>query len=225
MHEERQRCPPHPAPWGATSLAPTRFSLRSQRFVAHPIAAGREKDLDDCAILLPNTHIRTREQAQQLLDIYLLPNGQEKYAMITLPNGTAIDVDMLETAMEDTDLANRHFLNLVTGEVVFFSEYVGLSEEDERLLQEIDGNDDYVAIERISSHVAYQWMVDFVDELVAPADEQAAETLSIALHGKGAFRRFKDTLHRVDEQWLHAWYQWKQKQLEAALEAWLKSVL
>jgi hypothetical protein len=113
--------------------------------------------------------------------------------MITLPNGKSIDRDMLEMAMEDSDLANMHFLNLVTGEVVFFSDYLGLSEEDERLLEEIDGSNDYVAIERIPSHVAYQWMVDFVDEMVAPADEHAAEKLSMALNGKGAFRRFKDT--------------------------------
>src|SRR5579863_5404852 len=135
--------------------------------------------------------------------------------MITLPNGKSIDQDMLETAMEDSDLANRYFLNLVTGQVAFFSDYLGLSDEDERLLDEIDGSDDYVAIERIPSHKAYQWMADFVDETVAPADEHAAEQLSIALNGKGAFRRFKDTLHRLDERWLQAWYQWKEKQLEA----------
>ena len=76
--------------------------------------------------------------------------------MITLPNGKSVDRDMLEMAMEDSDLANMHFLNLVTGEVVFFSEYLGLSEEDERLLEEIDGSNDYVAIERIPSHEAYQ---------------------------------------------------------------------
>ena len=137
--------------------------------------------------------------------------------MITLPKGKSIDLDMLETAMEDSDLAHRYFLNLVTGEVVFFSDYLGLSEEDERLEEEIDGSNDYVAIERIPSYEAYQWMVDFVDELVAPADEDAAEKLSIALDGKGAFRRFKDTLHRVDEQWLQAWYQWKDKRLKAAV--------
>ena len=145
--------------------------------------------------------------------------------MITLPNGKSIDRDMLEMAMEDSDLANMHFLNLVTGEVVFFSEYLGLSEEDERLLEEIDGSNDYVAIERIPSHEAYQWMVDFVDEMVAPADEHAAEKLSMALNGKGAFRRFKDTLHLLDDQWLQAWYQWRNKQLEAALDEWVKSVL
>ncbi len=116
--------------------------------------------------------------------------------MITLPNGKSIDLDMLEIAMEDSDLANRYFLNLVTGEVVFFSDHLGLSDEDERLLEEIDGSNDYVAIERIPSHEAYQWMVDF-----------------------------KDTLHGVDDQWLQAWYQWRNKQLKAALDEWIKSVL
>lgn len=145
--------------------------------------------------------------------------------MFTLPNGKTIDLDMLEAAMEDSDLASRYFLNLVTGEVVFFSDHLGLSDENERLLEEIDGSNDYIAIERIPSHVAYQWMVDFVNEIVAPSDEYAAEKLSIALNGKGAFRRFKDTLHRVDHQWLQAWYQWRSKQLEAALDEWLKSVL
>lgn len=48
--------------------------------LALKIAAGREKDLDDCDILLPKTKIRTREQAQQLLDKYLLPGGQQKDA-------------------------------------------------------------------------------------------------------------------------------------------------
>ncbi len=145
--------------------------------------------------------------------------------MNTLPNGNPIDLYTLEAAMEDSDLANRYFLNLISGKVVFFSDHLGLSDEDERLVEEIDGSNDFVAIERIPSYVAYQWMVDFVDEMVAPSDEHAAEKLSIALNGKGAFRRFKDTLHRVDEQWLQAWYQWRDKQLKAAVDEWLKSVL
>ena len=145
--------------------------------------------------------------------------------MITLPNRNSIDLDMLEVAMEDADLANRYFLNLVTGEVVFFSEYLGPSDKDQRLSEDIDGSNDYVAIERIPSQEAYQWMVDFVDEMVAPADERAAEILSMALHGKGAFRRFQDTLHRLDDQWLQAWYQWRNKRLKAAVDEWVKSVL
>jgi hypothetical protein len=145
--------------------------------------------------------------------------------MITLPNGQSVDLDMLEIAMEDSDLAHKYFLNLVTGQVVFFSDYLGLSDEDERLLEEIDGSDDYVAVERIPTSEAYQWMVDFVDEMVAPADEDAAEKLFIALNGKGAFRRFKDTLHRVDDQWQQAWYEWKDQRLKVAVDEWVKSVV
>jgi|GEM_PF-994536 len=76
--------------------------------------------------------------------------------MNRLPNGKSIDLDLLETAMEDSDLAHSYFLNLVTGEVVFFSDALGLSEEEERLVADINASNDYVAIERIPSHVAYR---------------------------------------------------------------------
>ncbi|EFH89969.1 hypothetical protein [Ktedonobacter racemifer] len=46
--------------------------------LALKILAGREKDIDDCAILLPQTKIKTRQQAQQLLDQYILPQAQKE---------------------------------------------------------------------------------------------------------------------------------------------------
>jgi hypothetical protein len=42
--------------------------------------AGRDKDIADCRILLPQTNIRTRQQAQKLLDRYVLPDGQKDEA-------------------------------------------------------------------------------------------------------------------------------------------------
>ena len=48
--------------------------------LALKIAAGRDKDLADCAILLSKTQIRTREQAQQVVERYLLPVGLQKNA-------------------------------------------------------------------------------------------------------------------------------------------------
>lgn len=48
--------------------------------LALKILAGRDKDLADCAILLPQTNIRTRCQAQQLLNQYILPEAQKKSA-------------------------------------------------------------------------------------------------------------------------------------------------
>jgi hypothetical protein len=61
-----------------------------QYMVALKILAGRDKDIADCRILLPQTHIRTRKQAQRVLDRYLLPDAQQdeaetiKYALNVL---------------------------------------------------------------------------------------------------------------------------------------------
>jgi hypothetical protein len=94
--------------------------------------------------------------------------------MITLQNGKPIDLGMLESAIEGSDVANRNLLNLASGEVLFFSDHLGPSDEEERLSEDIDGSNDYVATRRIPSHVAFQWMVDFVHEMVAPFDEYTA---------------------------------------------------
>lgn len=56
------------------------YAPPNEYILALKIIAGRQKDLDDCAILLPKTNIRTREQAQQLLERYILQNGQQKHA-------------------------------------------------------------------------------------------------------------------------------------------------
>ena len=144
--------------------------------------------------------------------------------MLTLPNGKPIDEDMLELAMEDSDLATRYFLNTQTGEIVFLSEYAD-PDEQEKLSEEIDGSNDYVPIERIPSHVAYQWMEDFVSEIVAPQSKQVAEKLSIALMGKGAFRRFKDVLRMSGDKWEQAWYQYREKHLQTTMREWLAEEL
>ena len=51
-----------------------------QYMVALKILAGRDKDIADCRILLPQTHIRTRKQAQRVLDRYILPDAQQEEA-------------------------------------------------------------------------------------------------------------------------------------------------
>jgi len=56
------------------------FTPEFEYILALKITAGRQKDLEDCAILVPKTQIRTREQAQQLLDRYILPGGQQRNA-------------------------------------------------------------------------------------------------------------------------------------------------
>lgn len=141
-----------------------------------------------------------------------------------LLNGNPIDEDMVESAMEDADITHSYYLNTQTGEVIAFSEYDDPSDEREKLLDEIDGTGNYIEIERIPSYVAYQWMEDFVAQFVTPKNAQVAEKLSIALMGKGAFRRFKDVLHMVGDEWVQAWYSWRDAQLKAAMNEWFESL-
>jgi hypothetical protein len=56
------------------------FVPTREYILALKIMAGRDKDLEDCAILLPQTKIKTDQQARHLLNQYILPEGQEKNA-------------------------------------------------------------------------------------------------------------------------------------------------
>ena len=114
-------------------------------------------------------------------------------------------------------------MNTQTGEVTFFSEFDVSSDERERLSDDFE-SEEYIPVERIPSYEAYRWMEDFVDQVVAPKDRHAAEKLSIALMGKGAFRRFKDVLNSTSDEWVQSWYQWKSEQLYEAMKEWFASL-
>jgi hypothetical protein len=51
--------------------------------------------------------------------------------MFILPNGKHIDKDMVELAMEASNLANAYYLNTRTGEVVCLSDFDDGSDERE----------------------------------------------------------------------------------------------
>lgn len=130
---------------------------------------------------------------------------------------------MVELAMRDGDLANYHFLDTETGEVIFFSDYSDSSKVVEKRLEEMEDSR-YIPIERIPSEEQYQWMRDFIDDIVAKEDEQAAEKLSIAIHGKGAFRRFNDVINSIGDGWTDCWHQWENDSLYEAMKEWFKSL-
>ena len=144
--------------------------------------------------------------------------------MFQLLNGKRIDEDMVQVAMDDGNIGNSYFLNTETGEVLFLSELDAFTDEQEQELEEIDSSDIYIPIERIESSEAYRWMEDFVTQIVAPQNERVAEKLSIALMGKGAFRRFKHVLHMVGDDWVQAWYDWRDNHLKKAMHEWFESL-
>jgi hypothetical protein len=67
--------------------------------------------------------------------------------------------------------------------------------------EDFDDPDAFLALVGHGSGPGYGDMRDFIGTVT---DEALAGRLEVAIRGKGAFRRFKDTLHR-DEPWWGAW--------------------
>ncbi len=56
------------------------YAPPKEYMLALKILAGRDKDIADCRVLLPQTNIRTRQQVQKVLDRYILPDAQKDEA-------------------------------------------------------------------------------------------------------------------------------------------------
>ena len=67
------------------------------------------------------------------------------------------------------------------------------------------------------SYVAYGDMQTFIEVL---SDGDRTDRLSIAISGRGAFRRFKDVLGRWPEE-LEAWYTFSEERQRGRARAWL----
>src|SRR6266849_2052983 len=53
------------------------YAPPKEYILALKIFAGRDKDIEDCRILLQQVKVSTRQQAQMLLDRYILPDAQQ----------------------------------------------------------------------------------------------------------------------------------------------------
>ncbi|MFO7900018.1 MAG: UPF0158 family protein [Planctomycetota bacterium] len=141
--------------------------------------------------------------------------------------------DVLEH-MEMAHPESRSLLNKRTGEFVFFTE------EEQRLVE--DGDEEALARAPVWQREALPRVTEALesDEYVAPPDEfdihewsimerftrsvgddQQCEALSAAIHGSGAFRRFKDTLYRLGIE--DDWYRYRDAEFERIAIEWLES--
>ncbi len=98
-----------------------------------------------------------------------------------------VDLDALAGPLEDQSYDMSWWIDADTGEIWPW----GLDGQDER--DDPDGRPGAHPIEPVSSQQAYGDMEDFVDTV---DDARAADLLARAMVGRGAFRRFRDT---VDE--------------------------
>lgn len=137
--------------------------------------------------------------------------------------------DIIDAVDFNSELS-QSYLNKKTGEVcVYTDEELQAVEDNEDLSDShewyreavsrarlfIENEDDYLPLPEKYDFNEYRVMEKFISRL--PVQEQA-DSLFRAIEGKGAFRRFKDTLERfalVDQ-----WYEYKDKQLREFVEYW-----
>lgn len=77
----------------------------------------------------------------------------------------------------------------------------------------------FISIPSQDSHAGYNDMVDFAESV---ENAHLQELLSVALNGKGSFRRFKDVLsnHPKEQQ---EWYDFSDKKFKDRIMEWLES--
>lgn len=136
-------------------------------------------------------------------------------------------IDALEEQMDDT----FSFLNQKTGEVYTLShEELMAAEEDmdinkyplwqqENIIKakEIDGNDDYIALPTKFDINEYEIMERFCLQI---EDEESSDIMYNSIKGSGAFRRFKDNIHRyrIEEKW----YKYRDEAIKEHAIEWCK---
>ena len=123
---------------------------------------------------------------------------------------TSIDLDDLAQALEDHSYEASWWFDPETGAL----EYCSMDDDPE----DFEGQG-LVYVEPVDSDDAYQDMVDFTSRV---RDPRAADLLTRALHGRGAFRRFKDTLYEFP-QLRQEWFAFHDGRMRYRAVQWLAS--
>lgn len=121
---------------------------------------------------------------------------------------SSVDLGMLVSALEDHSYDSSWWFDPTTGAV----EYRSIDDDPEEFESR-----DLVPVEPIDSRVAYQDMEDFTSLV---GDAQAVDLLTRALQGRGAFRRFKDTLFDYPEL-RQEWFTFHDQRMRRRAVEWL----
>jgi predicted nucleotidyltransferase len=124
---------------------------------------------------------------------------------------TAIDLGGLTEALEDHSEFLRWFIDPSSGNIIPWSEDMDESHPEER---------GAIFINPISSSESYKDLRDFVDRV---SDRRAADLLSRSIEGRGAFRRFKDTLFEFPEL-RQSWFAFHDTRMRRRAIEWLSDM-
>jgi len=89
-------------------------------------------------------------------------------------------------------------------------------ESDKETLREIEESEDWIALPTKQDLDEYRIMEDFCGSLPEGGTRNRLEDV---IHGKGAFRRFKDVVHRTNSQ--DQWYAFRDERLKREIADWL----
>ena len=147
-----------------------------------------------------------------------------------------VDVEDIAMIMENQDrFGNQYYLDTQTGETVVIPDELmsaigegesceGLPAWELELLPQakeiIAGSDRYEEIPIRYGHQAFDLMVEFAKGVT---DQGLQKALYSALNGRGAFRRFKDTLREYPEV-EKQWFQFKAEKDKEEVKEWLESI-
>lgn len=120
-----------------------------------------------------------------------------------------VDLDLLIMALETDRFTDPARINTATGE---------WAEPDSEFDDPDDEDDDqWLWVEPQGSRDGYRDMEAFIDRL---DNDHAADLLAVAIQGRGAFRRFKDTLARWPDL-LQEWFAFSDDRQRGRARAWL----
>jgi hypothetical protein len=127
-----------------------------------------------------------------------------------------VNKEILLMALDDHSLEHSHYLDLQTGNILFFSDY---GDNDEEALARLEEDPDrFLTIEPVESHEAFHYMEEFVVNL---PEGKARLSLSRALSGKKPFRRFKDALAEFPDL-RDQWFAFQDQALLRYAKEWLE---
>jgi predicted nucleotidyltransferase len=127
---------------------------------------------------------------------------------ITMLELSAVDLGALAEALEDHSYTTQWFIDPTTGEVLPWTEDGDEPRPDESGACYIDP---------IPSAEAYRDMQEFVARVT---DRRAADLLGRAIEGRGAFRRFKDTLFEFPDL-RDTWFEFHDVRMRRRAIEWL----
>jgi len=140
-------------------------------------------------------------------------NGEKAAAAGGTVREVPVDWEALEDAFENNAPEVHSYLHLGTGEVLRVVDGIA----DPEMHARIAADTTYLRIDPVSSREQYRWMERFIQML---EDGELRDKLTLAIDGKGAFRRFKDVLmaHAPERE---RWFAFRSERLRVFMEAWL----